>query len=588
VHEKDQEATVREMEKLYHPPHRSYIEQRVMTATGWRWVAWSARAVLDEDGQVTAIVAVGRDITEQKEAEQKLRSRENLLSSIFRAAPTGIGMVSNRVLLTVNERVCQMTGYAKEELVGQSSRILYPSDKDFDFVGREKYRQIGDMGTGTVETRWQRKDGRIIDLLLSSTPINPRDLSAGVTFTALDITKRKQAEKDSEQLQKQLLQANKLESVGRLAGGVAHDFNNMLGVILGHCDLAMMQLPASEPLHANLTEIRKAAQRSADLTRQLLAFARKQAVMPLVLDLNDTVTSMLKMLERLIGEQIVLAWIPGEDLWSVKIDPAQVDQVLANLAVNARDAIDGPGKVTIETRNTTIDKALVTSHEGFVRGDYVMLALSDNGCGMDKQTLEHLFEPFYTTKEIGQGTGLGLATIYGIIKQNKGVIDVATQPGKGTTFRVYLPRYAEETNDAEIDIPREDGPISLGNGETVLIVEDEKEMLDIGKVMLERLGYRVLTAATPGEALQVTESHGKEIDLVITDIVMPEMNGPELKKQLNEKIPGMKYLFMSGYPSDVVALHGIPDPERSFIQKPFQIRDLAFKIKATLQSSTIQ
>ena len=340
-----------------------------------------------------------------------------------------------------------------------------------------------------------------------------------------EIVERKRAEEEKDALQRQLQQAQKMESVGRLAGGVAHDFNNMLSAILGHAELAMMQYSPSEPLQDDLKAIKRAAQRSADLVRQLLAFARKQTVAPIILDFNATVSGMLKMLRRLIGEDIDLVWMPAAGLWPVKIDPSQIDQLLANLCVNARDAIAGVGKITIETENTAFDEAYCAVHPGFTCGEYVMLAMSDDGCGMNKEVLDHLFEPFFTTKEVGKGTGLGLATVYGIVKQNEGFINVYSEPDKGTTFKIYLPRFVGEavvpTAISKAETPK-------GHGEMVLLVEDEAVILNVGRTMLERLGYTVLTASTPGEALRQTEAHAAEIRLLITDVIMPEMNGREL------------------------------------------------------------
>ncbi len=394
-----------------------------------------------------------------------------------------------------------------------------------------------------------------------------------------DIVEIKRAEEERRRLQDQIIQAQKLESVGRLAGGIAHDFNNMLVVILGHVELAMKRIDPTHPIHADLEEIQKAAQRSADLTHRLLGFARKQIAAPKILDLNKTVEGMLKMLRRLIGEDIDLAWMPGSGLWSVKIDPAQVDQVLANLCVNARDAIAGVGKVTIETHNAAFDAAYCSEHAGVHPGEYVLLAVSDNGCGMDQETQAHLFEPFFTTKGIGQGTGLGLATVYGIVRQNNGFITLHSEPGQGTTVKVYLPRFAggpvEPTADLTAETPK-------GRGETVLLVEDEALNLNVSQAMLEDLGYRVLTAGTPGEALHKARAHGGEIRLLITDVVMPEMNGRALAKLLREMHPGMKCLFSSGYTANVIAHQGVLDEGEHFLQKPFTMRDLAIQVRKAL------
>jgi CheY-like chemotaxis protein len=370
-----------------------------------------------------------------------------------------------------------------------------------------------------------------------------------------------------------------MESVGRLAGGVAHDFNNMLQTILGYSDLSLAQIEATSPVREGLMEIRKAAMRSADLTRQLLAFARKQTVIPKILDINDSVAGMLKMLQRLIGEDIDLAWLPGYDLYPVKMDPSQLDQILANLMVNARDAIADTGKITIETKNISLDMVYCANHRGCRPGDYVLLAVSDNGCGMDKETLAQIFEPFFTTKGMGKGTGLGMSTVYGIIKQNNGYVDVSSEPDQGTTIGIYLPSFASETVVTETSSTEE----LVGGTETVLLVEDEAALLNLGKTILQLLGYTVLTADTPRAAIQLAQEHAGEIHLLITDVVMPEMNGRELAQQLSALRPAMYCLYMSGYTADVIAHHGVLEPGIHFIQKPFSMDDLARTIRETLR-----
>jgi PAS domain S-box-containing protein len=390
---------------------------------------------------------------------------------------------------------------------------------------------------------------------------------------------RKQAEEEQIKLQSQLVQAQKMESVGRLAGGVAHDFNNMLAVILGYTEIAMDQVNTAQSLFAALREIRKAAERSADLTRQLLTFARKQTIAPRVLDLNETVDRMLKMLRRLIGEDIDLVWKPGRNLWLVRVDPSQIDQLLANLCVNARDAIADVGKITIETDVGAFDEAYCADHAGFVPGEYVLLAVSDNGCGMDQETLGHLFEPFFTTKEVGKGTGLGLASIYGMVKQNNGFINVYSEPGQGTTFKVYLPRHAAKSGhlpEKGLDLPVERGH------ETILLVEDEPAILKMATMMLERLGYAVVGARTPGEAVRLAEAHAGGIHLLVTDVVMPDMNGRDLAEHLLSMYPNLKCLFMSGYTADIIAHQGVLAARVQFIQKPFSLKDLAAKVRQAL------
>jgi PAS domain S-box-containing protein len=388
-----------------------------------------------------------------------------------------------------------------------------------------------------------------------------------------------QSESKRKSLESQLIQAQKMESVGRLAGGVAHDFNNMLSIIIGYTELSMESVDPSNPLHSDLSEILTAARHSSDITKQLLAFARKQIIAPRVIDLNDVVKIMLNMLQRLIGEDIDLVWRPASKLWPIKIDPSQVDQALANLCINARDAITGVGKIIIETGNISLDETYSADHPGFVPGDYVMLAVSDNGSGMDKETQSHLFEPFFTTKEKGKGTGLGLATVYGIVKQNKGFVYVYSEPGKGATFRIYLPKHVASGKKMQKRVELQ--PETHGT-ETVLLVEDEPSIIGMTKTILERLGYTVLAADKPGEAIRISRERAGKIHLMITDVVMPEMNGKELSAKLHKMQPNMKVLFMSGYTADAIAHRGVLDEGINFIQKPFSKKDLAAKVRETL------
>ena len=355
----------------------------------------------------------------------------------------------------------------------------------------------------------------------------------------------------------------------------------MLGVILGHTELALLHLEKDEPLRTRLENIQQAAQRSADLTRQLLAFARKQTITPKVLDLNAIVEVMLKLLQRLIGEDIDLLWKPGHEIWPIRMDPAQIDQILVNLCVNSRDAIKECGKIIIETGNTSFDQDYCARHEGFVVGDYVVLSVSDDGFGMDVETISHIFEPFFTTKALGKGTGLGLATVYGIVRQNNGFLNVYSEPGLGATFTIYLPRHVLHTA-IETGVCR---PNTTARGnETILLVEDEAMILDMTTAMLKELGYTVLTADTPGEAIRLAIEHPGRIDLLMTDVVMPEMNGRDLAKNLLAINPNLNRLFMSGYTADVIAHHGVLDEGVHFIQKPFTMNDLSTKIREVLDS----
>jgi CheY-like chemotaxis protein len=338
-----------------------------------------------------------------------------------------------------------------------------------------------------------------------------------------------------------------------------------------------MEVP--DPLDSYLQEIVRAGKRSADVTRQLLAFARKQTISPRLLDLNATLAGMLKMLRRLIGEDVELVWLPGKEIWPVRMDPSQIDQLLANLCINARDAISGVGKVTIETGRVSFDEAYCSERNGFIPGDFVVLAVSDNGSGIDRDILDKIFEPFFTTKGVGMGTGLGLATVYGIVKQNNGFINVYSEHGQGTTFRIYLPRQEGRAEVGNLGVVE---PVPMGQGEIILVVEDEESMLALNQTMLEQLNYKVLAAATPGTALQLAREYGQTIDLVLTDVIMPEMNGRELSRVIGEFCPTAKILFMSGYTANVIAHRGELDAGMHFITKPFSTGELAVKIRGML------
>ncbi len=346
----------------------------------------------------------------------------------------------------------------------------------------------------------------------------------------------------------------------------------------------MGRIEAADPVHRDLDRIRDSAMRSADLTRQLLTFARKQIISPKVMDLNQAVDSTLIMLRRLIGENIHLVWQPGQGLWPVKMDPSQIDQILANLCVNARDAISGVGTVTIQTGRKTLDQVYCDRHPGFVPGEYVQLSVADDGAGMDQETQKNLFEPFFTTKELGKGTGLGLATVYGIVKQNNGFINVYSEPGMGAVFRIYLPRHIATDRES---VPEKQDPVTPvpAGSETVLLVEDEPSILEVTKLMLESLGYEVLSADTPGRAVTLAETHGT-IHLVLTDVVMPEMNGRDLAGRLCVMHPNLKCLFMSGYTADVIAHHEVLDKGVHFLQKPFSKEELAARVRSALDSGT--
>jgi two-component system, cell cycle sensor histidine kinase and response regulator CckA len=478
----------------------------------------------------------------------------------------------------VNPMFHEITGYASEEVTGQQLRDLLSDPKTPDAF-EMPWRTI------TRGLRWHgeivlhKKSGELFYVEASISPLATEGHNTHYVAVLQDISERRQAESEKARLENQLQHAQKMDSVGRLAGGVAHDFNNMLGVILGHVNLALMDLEPTQPLYVNMVEIQKAAERSADLTRQLLAFARKQAITPKTVNVNEAVAGMLKMLQRIIGDGITLDWQPEKDPWPVRVDPSQLDQILANLCVNARDALADSGKITIETGNSVIDEDYLSDYQGFAPGEYVRLTVSDNGCGMDKETLDLIFEPFFTTKGTGKGTGLGLATVYGAVRQNDGFIYVHSEPGLGTTFSVFLPRYLGNEQKALEDSV--ESP-ARGGHETILLVEDESAILKVASLILRRQGYTVLEADSPSSALDLAREHAGDISLLLTDVVMPGMNGRELAKELLSRYPHLKRLFMSGFTADVIANHGAIDPEVHFIQKPFSAKTLAAKVREVL------
>ncbi len=393
---------------------------------------------------------------------------------------------------------------------------------------------------------------------------------------AWDIVIRKRAEQSEQKIQAVLLQAQKMELVGQLAGGIAHDFNNMLGIILGNVEMAISMHFVEEPVLNNLKIILKAVEQSADLTRQLLAFSQKQVVMPIILDLNTMVERMLPFLRRMIGENIFLVWIPERHRILVKIDPSQIDLVLGNLCVNSRDAISGIGKIIIRTEVVHVEKAeCIAGHPCKKPGSYVMLVVTDNGCGIDKKDLPHIFEPFFTTKGEGKGTGMGLSTVYGIVKQNNSFIDCRSERGQGSSFTIYLPRHPGYEELEERELP---SPISHRK-ETILLVEDEPDILNICKFTLENNGYTVLNAATPGEAISIAGEQTGTIHLLLTDVVLPEMNGCDLSKKLLLLYPDLKTLFMSGYTTNIITGHGLLDQSVNFIQKPFSLNALLLAVQ---------
>lgn len=577
VDQRDHPLIRKNIAKEYAPPYTV----RVVRNNGEHFLAEiESRNFQKQDDQWR--VSAVRDITERNRAERQLLESHELLKNLARLVP---GVIYQYRLYPDGQSAFPYASPGINDIYEVSPEdVQKDATPVFSRIHPDDYDRLAeaiDESARTLKTfycefrvvlprqglRWRWSQAE---------PQRLQDKSVLWHGIILDVTERKLAEEQTAKLHEQLTQAQKMESVGRLAGGVAHDFNNMLGVILGYSEMALINVTEDHPLYASLQGIQQAAKRSAGLTTQLLAFARKQTISPRVLDLNMTVESMLKMLKRLIGEDITLVWSPGKDLWTIKMDPSQIDQVLANLCVNARDAIEDTGQITIETSNVTIQDADLFEHPYFVRGKYVLLTISDTGCGMDQEILSNLFEPFFTTKKIGIGTGLGLAMTYGIVKQNNGFIIVYSKPQQGATFKIYLPCYQARN----IHILEDSTAASIEPGhETILLVEDEPMILEMTTKMLKKLGYRVLPASTPGEAISLVQNHAVAINLLMTDVVMPEMNGRDLAKNILSLYPDLKRLFMSGYTADVIAHHGVLDEGVHFLQKPFSMSDLAAKIR---------
>jgi len=556
-------------------------EEHLTTAEGEKLTFLSTKGpIVDECGNVNGLFGIARDITGQKRAEESLRESDAKYRHLFEHMQEGFaycmmifenGDPVDFIYLSVNEAFETLTGLKCVE--GKRVSEVIPGIRSSDPTLLEAYGRVA--RTGNPE-----RIEIFIEALQQWFSISVYSPEQGYFVVVFDvITNRKRAEVEKKKLQNQLLQAMKMEAVGRLAGGVAHDFNNLLTVITGYSELLLQKIGKESSMRREVEEIKRAGERAALLTQQLLAFSRKQIIEPKVIHLDHLVAEMHKMLARLIGEDIALQATTGKSLGSVKVDPGQFQQILMNLVVNARDAMPDGGKIVIETANEVLDEGYCALHPYVKPGRFVMLVVSDTGKGMTDEVKDHIFEPFFTTKERGSGTGLGLATTYGIVKQAGGSIEVYSEVGSGTTFKVYLPRVEEEEakpvkDDRQTDLP--------AGTETVLIVEDEGNLRGLCVQILEQLGYKVLQAGNGTEAIAEVQGYGDRIDLLLTDVVMPGMNGSELATQLVPHNPGMKVLFTSGYTEDVISHHGVLAEGVSFIGKPYTLSALARKVREVL------
>ncbi len=532
----------------------------------------SASPMIDVNGAIEGVVCVAQDITVRKQAEKELA---RLGMAVEQAGEAIIITDTGGTIQYVNPAFERVSGYGRSEVIGRNPRILKSGKHDPDYyqVMWNTLNQ-GQVWSGALINR--NKDGKLFEEIAVISPV--RDATGQVVnYVAVkrDVTHEMEIEE-------QLRQSQKMEAIGKLAGGIAHDFNNLLTGITGYSELLLNRLPEDDPVRREIEEIRKAANQASALTRQLLAFSRKQVFQVKVVNLNDVVSNLDKMLRRLIGEDIDLRTLFQYDLGSVRIDPGQIEQVVVNIAVNARDAMPDGGRITIETANVQLGEKYVHTHVVVKPGPYVMLAISDTGCGMDEATQAHIFEPFFTTKDPGKGTGLGLSTVYGIIKQSAGYIWVYSETGKGTTFKIYLPRVREEAEHASLD-PELIAPV-LGGPETILVAEDQEMVRELVMEILRSNGYSVLLANDGEEAVRVSELYKGTIHMLITDVVMPRMNGRDLVRRILPLRPHMKVIYMSGYTENAIVHHGVLDAGMHFIQKPFRPSDLSSKVREVLDA----
>jgi two-component system, cell cycle sensor histidine kinase and response regulator CckA len=577
IHPEDREKVAQAAEEARRTGVGKPLEYRARHKDGsWRVLESTASVIRDSKGHPENFVIVNRDVTERKRSAEALRQSEAGFRSVVEDAPYGIYRASlSGELLLVNSALKKMLGYtSQEELLRTnlaSGIYRYPLE-------HQKVNEVllHEESFKDLEVEWKRKDGAPITVRCSGCPI--KDDTGAVAYIevfAEDVTERRA-------LERQLRMAQKMEAVGRLSGGIAHDFNNLLGVIIGYSQVLKRSLGPDSASFEHAQEIEKASQRAVSLTRQLLAFSRQQVLEPVVLNLNTLLSDMEKMLPRLIGEDIALKLDLDSSLSQVKADPGQIEQVILNLAVNARDAMPDGGKLLIQTANVNLDTAYTHNHPGSRPGSYVMLRVVDTGTGIDPEIQSQIFEPFFTTKERDKGTGLGLATVYGVVKQSGGYIAVDSEKGKGASFSVYLPRLEQP---AAQSAPTVATPMNTRGSETILLVEDAEPLRKLAAMFLKESGYRILCAADGQEALQIARQNPGPIHLLLTDVVMPGMNGRVLGERLAASQPGMRVLYMSGYTDSFIAGHGVLEPGTHLLHKPFTQEALIRKVRELLDAN---
>jgi PAS domain S-box-containing protein len=552
----------------------------VQTKSGERRVWEYDNSLRKRDNGAPIVRGMARDITEQRQSEIALRQAEERYRTIFEEAVIGIFQTTPEgKFLNVNPELARMVGYSTpEELMAEVSDL--GSQAYVDPSQRAQFLRLLDE-TGVVrdfEFQVYHREGGKVWLSQNARVVrNAKGEALYYEGTVEDITERKG-------LEEQLRQSQRLDAIGKLAGGVAHDFNNLLGVIIGYCDILRGKLGEDDPLASDVGHVRKAADSAATLTRQLLAFSRKQVFQSRVIDLNKVMRDLSKMLHRVIGDDVELSIKGGKRLAMVKADPGQIEQVIMNLAVNARDAMPYGGKLQVETGNVELDEAFAREHPPICPGSYVLLRVRDTGCGMSADTLSHIFEPFFTTKEAGKGVGLGLSIVYGIVKQSGGHIWVSSEPGKGTTMEIYLP----PTADPREQMTQVPIPVHVGGTETILLVEDEPDLCEMASMVLTNDGYNVLCAHSGEEAIRIMSAQTKPIHLLLTDVILKGgMSGIDLAERVQGVCPGVKVLYMSGYSSDLVTQSGVPGGESELLSKPFSVDALRLRVRAVIDAPNL-